>query len=222
MSETTNENPKGLDGSEAIETHLAYDERLRKEQNNPEFQKEVEIAKKLIKEDPDKAAEMWALNKIDSLTDTLTNLPNRRHFKDTLKKEISDRIRMFKNGIPITPLCLIFLDSNKLKEVNSMGHDIGDKYLICLANTFKQEVRKTDFVARLGGDEFTIIYESPFSEADKLVTRLSSAFNITRQQLKLPNYTGFKANIAEWNPEQPETVEQFVKRADIYRTEDKK
>jgi diguanylate cyclase (GGDEF)-like protein len=220
MAETnTSENKGNPGGEDTIETHLAYEGQLRKERNNPEFQKEVEIAEKLIDEDSHKAAEMWALDKKNSLTDTLTELPNRRHFEETLKKEISARLRQIKNNEPVTPLSLIFLDTNNLKEVNRFGHNMGDKYLICIKESILQEKRETDFAARFGGDEFTIICENPSIEVDKLAIRTGHTFNMKKQFLKLPDYAGFKYNIAEWDPNTRETMESFVKRADIYQIE---
>ncbi len=85
-------------------------------------------------------------------TDPLTKLPNRAYFLEYLNRELS---RSQRND---DLLACLFLDVDRFKQVNdSLGHDIGDKLLIKVAERLKQGVRKSDFVARLGGDEFTIV-----------------------------------------------------------------
>ncbi|MBI5918417.1 MAG: EAL domain-containing protein [Nitrosomonadales bacterium] len=84
--------------------------------------------------------------------DTLTNLPNRRLFRDRLERDLKKSNR---NG---WSLALLFIDLDRFKEVNdTLGHDKGDLLLMEAALRISQCVRETDTVARLGGDEFTVI-----------------------------------------------------------------
>ena len=84
--------------------------------------------------------------------DTLTNLPNRRLFRDRLEQEIKKAHRTNQK------LCLFFIDLDKFKDINdTLGHDKGDILLIEAAQRIQRCIRETDTVARLGGDEFTII-----------------------------------------------------------------
>ncbi|WP_434355315.1 EAL domain-containing protein [Parasalinivibrio latis] len=87
-----------------------------------------------------------------ALYDHLTGLPNRLLSLDRLRYAISHDIRMSKvTGV-------IFVDVDKFKNINdTMGHDIGDKLLISIANRFKNALRKDDTIGRLGGDEFLIV-----------------------------------------------------------------
>jgi diguanylate cyclase (GGDEF)-like protein/PAS domain S-box-containing protein len=84
--------------------------------------------------------------------DHLTQLPNRRLFRDRLEQEMkkSDRAKL--------GMALLFIDLDRFKEVNdSLGHDAGDALLVEAAQRISDCVRESDTVARLGGDEFTVI-----------------------------------------------------------------
>jgi diguanylate cyclase (GGDEF)-like protein/PAS domain S-box-containing protein len=84
--------------------------------------------------------------------DSLTGLPNRRMFQNSLDHEIKNSKRQS------SLLALMFLDLDRFKEVNdNLGHDKGDLLLIEAAKRIAGCIRDTDMVARLGGDEFTII-----------------------------------------------------------------
>ena len=94
--------------------------------------------------------------------DSLTSLPNRKLFLETLDKELLNAQENNQN------LALLFIDLDNFKEVNdTLGHHIGDILLTNVAQRLSSCVRKKDIVARLGGDEFTII-----------ITDLSSNENI--------------------------------------------
>ncbi|WP_166252250.1 putative bifunctional diguanylate cyclase/phosphodiesterase [Marinobacter salicampi] len=84
--------------------------------------------------------------------DSLTNLPNRRLFRDRLNFEVKHAQR---NG---TSIALFFLDLDRFKEVNDLyGHGAGDELLSQAAARIRSSIRESDTVARLGGDEFTVI-----------------------------------------------------------------
>lgn len=84
--------------------------------------------------------------------DMLTNLPNRRLFRDSLSAELT--IAKRKDS----PVSLLFIDLDHFKEVNdTLGHDKGDQLLIDAARRIQACVRESDVVARIGGDEFVII-----------------------------------------------------------------
>lgn len=107
--------------------------------------------------------------------DALTNLPNRRMFRDRLEQEI---IKLERTGLS---LAVMFLDLDHFKEVNdTMGHDKGDDLLKAVALRLKGCVRETDTVARLGGDEFVIL----LSEMDDLSNSERIADNILAQLIR--------------------------------------
>ncbi len=87
--------------------------------------------------------------------DSLTGLPNRALFNQTLAHSIEKAKRQD------TIIALLFIDLDHFKEINdSLGHDVGDEVLKEVTIRLAHIVRKEDFIARLGGDEFTVILEN--------------------------------------------------------------
>ena len=95
--------------------------------------------------------------------DSLTELPNREQFRNTLSSAI-ERARHQSRQ-----LALLYLDLDKFKKVNdTFGHAAGDELLRAVASRLRSSLRLADGVgycsgvmaragdvARLGGDEFT-------------------------------------------------------------------
>jgi len=87
-----------------------------------------------------------------SVTDTLTNISNRRMFEIMIKKEFS-RAKRYKHDLSI-----IIIDIDFFKKVNdTYGHKYGDKVLCELATLLQKTIRENDFLARWGGEEFAIL-----------------------------------------------------------------
>lgn len=85
--------------------------------------------------------------------DSLTNLANRRKFKEHLTYGISESRRR------VEPLTLIMADIDFFKSYNDLyGHIAGDKCLIEVTQSLAQHCkRSTDLIARFGGEEFAIV-----------------------------------------------------------------
>jgi len=107
--------------------------------------------------------------------DTLTELPNRKHFFDHAERvyEIAKRSSL--------QFAIAFIDFNKFKLINDLlGHDIGDEVLVRGAKILQNAIRKSDFVARIGGDEFIILFSDITDKNDiiHLVKRIAEDFDI--------------------------------------------
>jgi diguanylate cyclase (GGDEF)-like protein len=90
--------------------------------------------------------------KQEAIHDPLTQLYNRRHFSDRLKKEI---IRADREG---HVMALMICDLNHFKAINdTMGHQVGDEVLKLVGTSLRESTRGTDLVFRWGGDEFVVI-----------------------------------------------------------------
>ena len=86
--------------------------------------------------------------------DGLTGLVNRMQFNEMLKASI-ERAR---SGAPGMQFAVLFLDFDRFKLINdSLGHSVGDRFLVEVAQRIQLVVRPTDVVARLGGDEFAVL-----------------------------------------------------------------
>ena len=85
--------------------------------------------------------------------DGLTQVANRRHFDETLKREIR---RLKRSG---SPLGLVMLDIDYFKPFNDhYGHGKGDDCLIRVAGVLQKVIQRPgDLFARYGGEEFVAI-----------------------------------------------------------------
>ena len=107
---------------------------------------------------------------VDSETDALTGLLNRRGWERWLERE-DDRHRRFGD-----PASVVMLDLDLLKQVNdTQGHDAGDRYIRAAADTLRTTTRQADALARLGGDEFAMVVHCGPDDAVDLVAQLEVA-----------------------------------------------
>ncbi|MUG97143.1 CHASE2 domain-containing protein [Scytonema sp. UIC 10036] len=119
--------------------------------------------RKLIEEELRRAAtELFRINqelkvKQDNLRymayhDPLTGLPNRKFFLEQLQESLE----WAQNNNLL--LGLLFIDLDGFKQINdTLGHEMGDRLLVTVAQRLNNSLRSGDTVARLGGDEFTVI-----------------------------------------------------------------
>jgi diguanylate cyclase (GGDEF)-like protein len=116
-------------------------------------------------------ARLYKLVSEQALTDSLTELPNRRAFDQRLEEEIR-RSRRYDHKF-----VLLMLDIDGFKRVNdSFWHPYGDRVLHQIGQVLQERVRDTDFAARYGGDEFAFILpETPIEAAETVTAKLQAA-----------------------------------------------
>lgn len=167
-------------------------------------QKEAEEAKKRA----EKAEDL-------SMTDMLTDLPNRRAFELRLKEEIR---RIERDGN--TELVIFFLDVNNLKTLNDQSednHTEGDKCLRRLSGILKENKREHEMFARWGGDEFIGVLianrnkKTWQEEAIGCWERLDSFFQSSRDETGTINPISISAGACKVNPRD---TEWSIKKAD--------
>ena len=137
---------------------------------------------------------------IESRTDILTGLYNRRGFEDAILRSVESSTR---NN---SPLALIYMDSDTLKEINdSRGHDSGDRFIVDIAEVLRHAVRGSDFISRWAGDEFAVIMDHTTREkAMALAERIRQAVaNGTQGTISIGVYCGV-----------PSSVQEVVRQAD--------
>jgi diguanylate cyclase (GGDEF)-like protein len=97
-------------------------------------------------------AQLYKQAKEQSITDELTGLANRRHFKDILKREMTQAQRY------ASYISVIMIDIDHFKKYNDFhGHFQGDLVLKKVAKLLLQNTRGIDLVARFGGEEFIVL-----------------------------------------------------------------
>lgn len=118
---------------------LEITEQKKSEEKIKDLLEQLEIEKKY--------AEM------NSVTDALTRINNRRYFDDILRREFYN---LKRNGLPLS---MLLMDIDYFKKYNdTYGHQGGDECLKTVAQAIKKSVqRETDTVARYGGEEFAVI-----------------------------------------------------------------
>lgn len=113
--------------------------------------------------------------------DPLTDLPNRSYFSDKLQETLSNLEKTGEHA------ALVLLDLDNFKDINDrMGHDMGDKLLIQVAQKLRDCIRGEDTIARFGGDEFVILFThlaednvTATEQAENLAQRVRQALNMT-------------------------------------------
>jgi diguanylate cyclase (GGDEF)-like protein len=119
-----------------------------------------------------------------ALHDPMTGLPNRRMLFATLEESAT---RPFVGFTP-QKIAVLYVDLDGFKQVNdSLGHRIGDEFLIAVSKRFRESVRKVDLVARIGGDEFAVLVRAFSTEAElgEMAEHLIACVAQTDEQMDL-------------------------------------
>jgi len=155
----------------------------------------------------------------DAFHDVLTGLPNRAFLNQRLEYTIR-RAKRHDDYL----FAVLFIDLDRFKVVNdSLGHAVGDKLLIEIANLLERSVRNIDTVARLGGDEFVILLDALKDVQDviiiaqRIAENLRSPFQIAGQEV----FTSASIGIALSNSNYEQAAD-ILRDADIamYRAKD--
>ncbi len=102
--------------------------------------------------------------KHQALHDALTGLANRVLFMDRVIHAL-DRLKRHNHE----SVCIMYLDLDRFKTINdTMGHVVGDEFLIKVSEVIAENIRGCDTLARLGGDEFAIVLEDIGDKAEAI------------------------------------------------------
>jgi diguanylate cyclase (GGDEF)-like protein len=117
--------------------------------------------------------------KFQAIHDSLTGLPNRALIVDRIEQLLG---RNRRNG---TMGAALYVDLDDFKNVNdSLGHDVGDRLLVAVAERMSQALREVDTIGRMGGDEFVVLIDggehvlAPDIVAQRLLNVMRQPFHL--------------------------------------------
>jgi diguanylate cyclase (GGDEF)-like protein len=156
----------------------------------------------------------------DVRLDELTQLPNRNTFFARVNRSLEFKEKISKDY----QFAILFIDIDRFKLINdSLGHAVGDQFLIKIAERLSDCLRETDMVARLGGDEFAILLDNLKDPKEAITTakRLQEHLTKALQLEELEIYPSLSIGIALSRLEY-QTVEEIIRDADtaMYHAKD--
>jgi diguanylate cyclase (GGDEF)-like protein len=153
-----------------------------------------------------------------SLIDDLTQLYNRRGFAD-LGEWYLKLARRTQRGVTI-----VFLDLDRFKTINdSLGHHVGDRALIKVADILRATFRRSDIIGRLGGDEFAVLaLEASGESSELLLERLRDRFREFNQSSREPYQLSVSIGMARHDGDMRLRLEDLLSEADNAMYEEKR
>lgn len=143
----------------------------------------------------------------DAFHDSLTGLPNRDLFVESLGRAIANT-RSRSSYL----FAVLFLDLDKFKVINdSLGHLVGDELLMAVVLRLRASISGADTVARVGGDDFAILVRNvdvgnAVDLADRIHKALIVPFDLRGQEVFVTASIGIAVGGEPTTPsrEQPE------------------
>lgn len=153
-----------------------------------------------------------------SLIDDLTGLYNRRGFSDLGEQYLKLARRTGRSAT------LIFIDVDRFKTINdTLGHHMGDRALLRIADILRQTFRRSDIIGRLGGDEFAVLApESSGDPPELLVHRVKGAVREFDSASPEPYRLSVSVGVARFDGDALVRLDDLLERADAAMYEEKR
>ncbi|GGL57498.1 GGDEF domain-containing protein [Sporolactobacillus putidus] len=140
--------------------------------------------------------------------DSLTNLPNRRMFRDHLNKMVNS------SNTTSNFFALVFIDLDNFKNVNdTFGHQSGDELIRHISFRLRQYIDPSDMLAHLGGDEFVLVIQRLLSHKNIIDYLTSLAVKLREpvmlRKIKITISASFGISIY---PQDSNVVEEILKK----------
>ena len=150
--------------------------------------------------------------------DILTGTYNRGYGLELLQRQL----KLAKRNK--SPLLLAYTDLDNLKDINDgFSHEEGDRAMLQVAKLFKSILREVDIITRMGGDEFLVIFlDSSLNEIPIIKKRLSKELACLNQVSKKPYKIGFSTGFSNYDPANPQSMDELIRIADENMYKEKK
>ncbi|WP_408589761.1 putative bifunctional diguanylate cyclase/phosphodiesterase [Novosphingobium sp.] len=149
----------------------------------------------------------------NALHDSMSGLPNRTHFMQRLRSELTACIEGRQPG----DVFVAYLDIDSFKVVNdTLGHHVGDELVRQVAHRLRRKLPAGDFISRFGGDEFVLLRHGEGGKAaadalgEEVLALMREPFLISGTKLDISCSCGIS-----WGPEHSEDPGELLRRADI-------
>ncbi len=155
---------------ENIRQHLA-EQRQQEDQRQGELEQQLKAVNQRLVQmegESDRLRARLAEERVQAMTDPLTNVPNRLGYDKQVAQEFS-RWQRYNS-----PLSMLVCDIDFFKKINdTYGHKAGDRALIAIAKSMDLHIRETDYLARVGGEEFVVLLpETSLQQAEIVAEKL--------------------------------------------------
>ena len=144
--------------------------------------------------------------------DSLTGLYNRSEFDRRLVDALATR----NDCGPQCPVVVMLLDLDGFKDINDrLGHLVGDRLLVQIAQTLERTIDSNTFLARWGGDEFAVLFPAgrPLSQtqqdAEDLIAAITEQVQLDDRLVQVSATCGLAEVVDTAAPE------ELMRRADL-------
>jgi diguanylate cyclase (GGDEF)-like protein len=168
----------------------------------------VSVFKESMVERQRLAAELERQARLEPLTGAL----NRRAFDELLRRDVA---RAQRHG---RPLAVVLIDIDHFKRVNdTMGHAVGDRFLVAIAKTIAAALRAEDLFCRYGGEEFIVVLpETDGTGAVQAAERLRGAIEALRLEHEgVPRGVTASFGVASFADPARDTIENVIHATDL-------
>jgi len=140
--------------------------------------------------------------------DSLTGLPNRRHFRDQFSTAL-ERARAAGTAVGV-----LFIDLDRFKQINDkLGHQVGDELLRAVAKRIVQCVRENDVVALTAVQDATSVpRQAPSPPPSRGTGRHSRSAPVPRQGNSVARLGGDEFTILLTDLPTPAAIEAVAQR----------
>jgi diguanylate cyclase (GGDEF)-like protein len=144
-----------------------------------------------------------------SLIDGLTELYNRRGFSELGEQYLKLAGRSSRSA------SLILLDIDRFKTINdTLGHHVGDRALLSVADTLRDTFRRSDIIARLSGDEFAVLaFETSEENAETLIGRLRAELTDVNETTKERFQLSVSIGLARFDGRDDVSLDELLRQA---------